>query len=107
MSDIAKHKRFENDRVVIWEFQLDPGESSGLHTHKRDYFFHIIEGSTQRVTDADGRSLGETTLEPGSTQWVTVDGDHLVMDGQRLPATHEATNIGKTAIREILVEFKS
>lgn len=107
MNDIAKHKRFENDRVVIWEFQLDPGESSGLHTHTRDYFFHIIEGSRQRVSDAEGKVIGEAVLEPGSTQWVTVDGDELIMNGERLPATHAATNIGTTAIREILVEFKT
>lgn len=106
MGDIAKHKRFENDRVVVWEFQLDPGERSGLHTHARDYFFHIIDGSVQRVTDAEGNSLGEATLLPGATHWVTVEGDELVMDGQRLPATHEATNIGTTTIRELLVEFK-
>ncbi len=107
MSDIAKYKRFENDRVIVWEFQLEPGESSGLHTHTRDYLFHIIDGLSQRVTDAEGRSIGEATLEPGSTQWVTVDGDELIMNGERLPATHAATNIGTTPIREILVEFKS
>jgi len=106
MADIAKSKKFENDRVVIWEFMLEPGESSGVHTHTRDYLFYILEGSRQRVTDADGQALTEQTLEAGVTHWVSLEGDELVSNGERLPATHAAINIGDTRIREILVEFK-
>ncbi len=35
---------FENERVRVWEFTLQPGESIGAHRHDHDFFFYPIEG---------------------------------------------------------------
>ena len=72
MADVATTKLFENDRVIVWEMVLEPGESTGVHTHQRDYFFHVLEGSTvgtpreDFVELAPGWELATRSLqEPG------------------------------------------
>lgn len=37
---------FENERVRVWEFTLEPGESIGARKHDHDFFFYPIEGGT-------------------------------------------------------------
>ena len=106
MADVATTRLFENDKVIVWDHLLEPGESGGLHTHYHDYFAHVLEGSTMAVTDIDGVTLGEFPVETGSTLWVTVQGDDAVMGDLHFPATHEATNTGSNRYREILVELK-
>ena len=106
MADIATTKLFENDRVIVWEMLLQPGENTGVHTHEHDYVIHVIEGSTLNATDAKGVSAGDFELETGSTAWVSVKGDEVIMGDIRAPATHDATNVGSNRYREILVELK-
>ncbi len=106
MAEVATKKLFENDRVIVWEMLLAPGESTGVHTHTRDYMVHILEGTRMRVFDKEGAQLSEVEFETGSTSWIALDGEETVSDKVRVPATHSATNIGKTRFREILVEFK-
>ena len=33
MSDVGTARLFENDRVIVWEMLLEPGESAGPHRH--------------------------------------------------------------------------
>src|SRR3989442_11782887 len=33
MSEIASKKIFENDKIAVWELVLEPGKSTGIHTH--------------------------------------------------------------------------
>lgn len=106
MSDIATRKLFENDRVVMWELALEQGESSGLHTHQRDYVFQVLSGSTLETTDKQGVSLGDIDLDTGSTHYLTLDGNELIYGEARLPATHEVRNVGPNRYYEILVELK-
>ena len=106
MSDIATKKVYENDKVIVWEMQLEPGESTGLHSHENTYFFHVLDGSTIDTLDKDGASLGTFPLEAGSTHYFSSDGDELIYGDLRLPATHEAKNIGAARYSEILVELK-
>jgi len=106
MSDIATKKLFENDRVVVWELALEPGESAGLHTHQRDYLFQVLSGSTLETFDEHGISLGELNFDTGSTHYLTLDGKELVYGEARFPATHEARNVGSNRYYEILVELK-
>lgn len=42
MSGVGTKKVFENDRVIVWEMTLEPGDSTGQHTHEHDYFFRVI-----------------------------------------------------------------
>ena len=106
MAEVATTKLFENDRVIVWEMVLEPGESTGVHTHQHDYFFHVLEGSTVGTRDKDGVPLGEFDLDAGSTNWLALDGDELMFGDVRLPATHDAENVGSGRYREILVELK-
>ena len=106
MSDVATRKLFENERVIVWEMTLAPGESTGLHTHAHDYFFHVLSGSTLETWDADGEPLGEFEFRSGSTNYLTCAGDQLSFGELQVPATHDAKNVGKNPYREILVELK-
>jgi mannose-6-phosphate isomerase-like protein (cupin superfamily) len=106
MAEVATKKLFENDRVIVWELTLEPGESSGLHTHKHEYFFQVLSGSTLETLDSTGISLGEFDFETGSTHYLTLDGDELVYGDIRVPATHDARNVGGERYNEILVELK-
>lgn len=106
MPGVGTNKVFENDRVIVWEMALEPGESTGLHTHENDYFFQVISGSTLETIDSDGVSLGEFDLATGSTHFLNLDGSELVYGDVRVPATHEARNVGADRYYEILVELK-
>ena len=106
MSDIATTKIFEDEKVLLWEMVLEPGESTGVHTHTRDYVFYVIEGSTGELTDRDGNHLGTLELKAGETMPFRLEGQELVSGDLRIPATHSARNVGATRYREILVETK-
>ena len=85
---------------------LEPGESTGLHTHEHEYFFQVISGSTLETIGSDGASLGEFEFRTGSTHYLTLDGDELVYGDVRVPAEHEARNVGSSRYFAILVELK-
>lgn len=42
--DVATKLLFENDRVKVWELDLEPGETSDLHEHHHDYLLIQLEG---------------------------------------------------------------
>ncbi len=106
MADIATKKIFENDKIAVREMVLEPGESTGVHTHSHDYVFYVIEGSTGEVTDKDGNVLGNLELKAGDTMFFRLEGEEVVAGELRVPAIHSARNIGTTRYREILVETK-
>lgn len=106
MPGVGTRKVFENDKVLVWEMALEPGESTGQHTHEHTYFFQVISGSTLETIDENGKSLGSFDLNTGSTHFLTLDGHELVYGDVRVPATHEAKNIGTDRYFEILVELK-
>ena len=93
MSEVGTKLVFENERVKVWEFTLQPGEGIGAHTHHHPYFFYAIEGSTLEVTRANGH-VDRVTLDP-SKVYYREKGD-----------THGAKNIGPTRYHEVLVELK-
>jgi hypothetical protein len=106
MADIANKKIFENDKIAVWEMVLQPGESTGIHTHRHDYMFYVIEGSTGEVTDKDGNILGSLAMNAGDTMFFRHVGDQFIAGDFTVPATHSARNVGRTRYREILVEVK-
>jgi quercetin dioxygenase-like cupin family protein len=90
---------FENDRVRIWDLQLDPGERSALHTHLLDYVLVQIEGDeicNEPHPESQGfynrRMVQE--VHPGDTVFVKAGG------------TEVAANAGKQHWREICIELK-
>ncbi|HEY5647803.1 MAG TPA: cupin domain-containing protein [Pseudomonadales bacterium] len=106
MAEVGTRKLFENDRIILWEMTLEPGESTGMHTHEHEYFFHVLSGSVLETLDAGGRSLGESEFRAGKTYYLTLDGDELVLGNARAPAKHDAKNVGSGRYHEILVELK-
>jgi hypothetical protein len=106
MTGVGTSKVFENDRVIVWEMALEPGESTGIHKHEHEYFFQVISGSTLETISTSGESLGKFDVPSGSTHYLTLDGEELVYGNARIPAEHEARNVGPSRYFEILVELK-
>jgi len=103
VGEVGTKKLFENDRVVVWEMRLEPGETELIHEHKNDYLMVQIAGD--RVA-AD--------FEPGCKgTWSEFAGQRLegdVFNGNVLFADkggiEAAVNIGNETFYEIIVELK-
>lgn len=109
MAHVGSKKIFENDRIIIWEFVLEPGETTPRHTHEHDYVWYVLEGSRLETFDENGRSIGAFDSSTGATFAFECVGSDLVSTdekGLRGPATHSARNAGASRYREILVEMK-
>ena len=110
MAGVGTQKVFENDRVIVWHLDLEPGEQGEQHTHELDYVVRILSGSTLEVFGPDGESLDTVELEAGGAVSFRIDGDRIVTDRPEYPAvptTHSARNIGTTPFREVFIEFKN
>ena len=109
MAGVGTQKVFENDRIVVWHLDLEPGEQGEQHTHTLDYVVRILSGSTLEVFGPSGESLDTVELEAGGSLCFRIDGDQIVSDRPgypAVPATHSARNIGANTFREVLIEFK-
>lgn len=86
---------FENDRLKIWDFILEPGAAVPLHTHRRDHVIVVLEDGELEVTYADGR---HQRFSPKAGDWFVgmVDGED----------THDARNVGTTRYRNLIIELK-
>ena len=106
MAEVASTKLLENDKVIVWDLQLQPGESTGVHRHEHDYVVFVIEGSTLRATDGDGANSADVTLKANDTHYFAVRDGVATAGGLQTTATHDAKNIGTGRYREIMVEIK-
>ena len=93
MADVGTRMIFENDKIRVWEFTLQPGESVASHRHDYDYFFYPIEGGTLEVTRASG--VTRLDLKAGKVYFRN-GGD-----------THAAKNVDDHRYHEVLVELKT
>lgn len=107
MNQVATRVLLETDTMIVWDLTLEPGESTGVHTHVHDYLVTVIEGSTLLATDGDGENPTEVTLAAEDTFYFAVHGDVAVSGELQTTATHAAKNIGQGRYREIMVEMKS
>lgn len=110
MAGVGTEKVFENDRVIVWHLDLEPGELGKTHTHQLDYVVRVVSGSTLEVFGAEGNLLDTVELETGGAVAFQVQGDLIVSDRPgypTVPATHSARNIGSNTFREVLIEFKN
>lgn len=94
--DVGTKLLFENERVRVWDLQLQPGESTGMHRHETDYLYVVIDGGTLQGRDADGN---DKPLHPMS------DGE-VVFRNVETEDVHEAINVGEKPWRNIVVELK-
>ena len=92
MAEVGSKLIFENERIRVWEFTLQPGETIGAHRHEHDYFFYPIEGGTLEVSRDSG--VTRATLEAGQVYY-RKGGD-----------THAAKNVDDHRYHEVLVELK-
>lgn len=103
LGEVGTKKLFENDRVVVWEMRLEPGEKEQVHRHERDYVMIQIEGDRMAAD-----------FEPGCQgTWAAMAGQRLegdVANGNVLFAekggVEAAVNIGQKPFYEIIVELK-
>jgi hypothetical protein len=82
----------ENDRVVVRQYLLQPGMSTGMHGHGHDYLRVILQGGTVEVTALNGPTRTEK-VEVGSVAW-------------RTKTTHSTKNIGGGPIEGLVIEIK-
>lgn len=106
MAEVATTKLHEDEQIIVWEMVLNPGASTGVHTHRHDYVFHVLEGARLKITDARHELLFERDFVAGSLSAPRVDGNWLIDGDSRIPATHNATNTDTRRFREILIEKK-
>jgi hypothetical protein len=111
MAGVGSEKVFENNKVIVWNFTLEPGAFSPLHTHEHDYMWYTIEGAVLQIFDEDGKDLGTLDVPTGAVYSLKLDNGYLevlseIGNGIQVPATHKTRNTGTTAYREILVEYK-
>lgn len=87
---------FENDRVRVWDLQLAPGESTGLHRHETDFLYVVIGDGSLQTVYADGSSEPPREMHDGEVRFREVPNE----------AIHAAVNTGATPWRNIVVELK-
>jgi quercetin dioxygenase-like cupin family protein len=93
MVDVGTKLIFENERVKVWEFTLEPDQSIGVHTHTNDYLILPIETSLVEVT-RDGGRVEAAEYTAGTVIW------------RRKGETHDAKNIGPARYHQLIVELK-
>jgi len=109
MAGVGSNVVYEDDKIKVWEFNLEPGEQTPVHTHEMEYIFYVIDGTTLEVFDADNNQLPTLELADGDVIALRIEGEELVVIGNedlRVPVTHSARNAGPRRYREILVEKK-
>ncbi len=109
--NLGTEKVFENDQVIVWNFELAPGEETELHTHEHNYMWYAVQGTTLKVLDEQENDLGNLEVPTGAVFSLKVSGDEIEIlsergKGMRVPACHKARNVGPTHYREVLVEYK-
>jgi quercetin dioxygenase-like cupin family protein len=95
-SEVGTRLLFENDRVRVWDLCLAPGESTGLHRHTDDYFFVVVGDGILQAGDDKGNKKQARAMRDGEVRFSEVPGENI----------HEATNVGDTPWRNIVVELK-
>ena len=111
MAGVGSSNVFENDKVIVWNFELAPGAETPMHTHEHSYMWYTIEGAPLQIFDEFGRDLGTLDVPTGAVYSLRLDKGSLevlsdIGKGLRVPARHRARNLGRTTYREILVEYK-
>lgn len=110
MAEVGTKKVFENDRIIVWELFVAPGERHGRHTHELPYVLYVIQGSSVKAYDADGEVAASADVHSGEVlEFVLEDGEFKMDDGEatiRVPATHSLENVGETDYKELMIEFK-
>ena len=96
-SEVGTRLLFENERVRVWDLQLAPGQSTGMHRHVHDYLYVVIGDGQLQAADAEGNRGKARDRQDGEGGFNALDGEDAV---------HEALNVGVGPWRNIIVELK-
>jgi beta-alanine degradation protein BauB len=93
MTQIATRSLFENEDVRVWEMDVPPGETFGLHHHSNDYVLYITSGAD---LDVDDKNYGpyKFSCKDRSVFYIKAGG------------TESFRNVSETPFREALIEIK-
>ncbi len=95
LGPIGDYVMFENDRVRVWDFVVEPGKSKGWHKHELPY---VIIPMTDGEIELESALTGEIARPKGKI------GEPIWRDAGEV---HDLRNVGKTSYRNILIELKS
>ena len=95
--EIGSAVLFEDDRVKIWDLQIEPGQGHGMHRHSNDYILVFVGDCRLRGINADGSTRFEQDMHHGQVVHRTLEGDEDV---------HDALNVGDTPSRNLIIELK-
>ena len=87
---------FQNDRVKVWEINLEPGQRGPFHAHTRRYLWTVVSPGTGRQRSPDG-SFTVRRYEVGDTQYSEPSSAD--------PLIHDLENAGETTLRFVTVEL--
>lgn len=109
--NVGSEKLFENDKVIVWNFELAPGAETPMHTHEKSYMWYAISGAPLQIYDEHGNDCGVFDVPTNGVFSLKVEGGVIevmseIGKGVKVPATHKAKNIGPNPYREVLVEYK-
>lgn len=82
----------DNEKVRVLELTIAPGDSTGMHSHGDNIVYYITGGKAVQ-TMADGTTK-ERNTKPGEALWSG-------------PVTHDTKNVGKAAVKVLIVELKA
>ena len=86
---------FENDRVVVQKYTVEPGQWEGVHTHSGNQLYVHIQGGEWTVRYGDEKET--SVAEDGSVGW---------MPKVELSQDHESGNTGTTPIEFLWITLK-
>ncbi|CAK4676538.1 hypothetical protein LEN26_018169 [Aphanomyces euteiches] len=101
-TDVGSTLLYGDNRVNVWDFQVEPQTGCIYHVHRFPYLFiNLVEGSTQ-ATDVQGRIMQEESIRhhtAGQMTFVDVDAE------SELP-NHAFQNVATTKFCQYIIEFK-
>lgn len=86
---------FENDKVVVQRYVVQPGQWEGVHTHSGNQLYVHIKGGEWTMRYADKKET--SVAKDGSVGW---------MEKVTLSQDHESGNTGRTPIEFLWITLK-
>jgi mannose-6-phosphate isomerase-like protein (cupin superfamily) len=98
LSPIADRVLYEDDRIRIWEMNLQPGEDSGRHRHDHDYVVVMVAGDRVGIHEH---------VRPDGTEGEYREADVQIGASIFIPkgGIETAVNAGKVPYRDIEIEL--
>ena len=86
MAGVGTQKVFEDDRVIVWHLDLEPGQLGERHTHELDYVITPVTACKMLLEEPGGASR-EVALAPGDSYRRDAGVAHNVINAGQAPMT--------------------